>query len=100
MSDTIIGLDQPEEEMLAYEISDEALETAAGTRSEKAGNYELWYCVALNLRPDPERMLFGTNPIRFRELSNCSLSSGVCSGGRGASRGAGLVRWSMVFSRM
>jgi hypothetical protein len=66
MSDTIIGLDQPKEEMLAYEIS-EALETAAGTRSEKAGNYELWYCVALNLRPDPEnrepRAYFGHSSL-------------------------------------
>ena len=53
MSDTIIGLDQTEEEMLAYEVSDEALETAAGMGSEKAGNYTLWYCTALNLCPSP-----------------------------------------------
>jgi len=32
-------LDQTEDELLAYDISDEALESAAG--SEKAGNYTL-----------------------------------------------------------
>ena len=53
MSDTTIGLDQTEEEMLAFEVSDETLETAAGTGSEKAGNYTLWYCTALNLCPGP-----------------------------------------------
>ena len=47
MSDTTIGFDQTEEEMLAYEVSDETLETAAGTGSEKAGNYTLYFCTAL-----------------------------------------------------
>jgi hypothetical protein len=40
MSDTSIGLDQAEEEMLAYEFSDEALETA-GTWSKQAGHNTL-----------------------------------------------------------
>ncbi len=31
MNDTTIGPDQTEEESLTYEVSDEALETAAGT---------------------------------------------------------------------
>src|SRR5450759_2198620 len=53
MSDTTIGLDQTEEEMLAYEVSDETLETAAGTGSEKARNYTLLYCTALSLCPGP-----------------------------------------------
>ncbi len=53
MSDTSIGLDETEEEMLAYEVSDEALETAAGTGSEKAANYTLYYCTALHLCPGP-----------------------------------------------
>ena len=44
MSDTTIGLDQIEEEILTYEVSDEALETAAGTGKEKAGNYTLGFC--------------------------------------------------------
>ena len=53
MSDTGIGLDETEEEMLAYEVSDEALETAAGAGSEKAGNYTLYFCTALDLCPGP-----------------------------------------------
>jgi hypothetical protein len=53
MSDTTIEFDQTEEEMLAYEVSDETLETAAGTRSEKAGNYTLYFCTALSLCPGP-----------------------------------------------
>ena len=36
MSHTIIGFDQAEEEILNFEVSDEALETAAGTGKEKA----------------------------------------------------------------
>jgi hypothetical protein len=53
MGDTTIGLDQTEEEVFAYEVSDEALETAAGTGSGKAANYTLYYCTALNLCPGP-----------------------------------------------
>jgi hypothetical protein len=53
MSDTTIGLDQTEEEMLAYEVSDETLETAAGTGSEKGGNYTLYFCTYLSLCPGP-----------------------------------------------
>jgi hypothetical protein len=42
MSDTTtIGLDRPEEEILTYEVSDEALETAAGTGNKQAGNNTL-----------------------------------------------------------
>ena len=42
MSDTTtIGLDRPNEEILTYEVSDEALETAAGIGSKQAGNYTL-----------------------------------------------------------
>jgi hypothetical protein len=36
---TTIGLDRPEEEILTYKVSDEALETAAGTGSKQAGSY-------------------------------------------------------------
>ena len=54
MSDTTtIGLDRPEEEILTYEVSDEALETAAGTGTAKAANYTLYYCTALHLCPGP-----------------------------------------------
>ena len=52
MNDATIGHDQTEEEMLKYEVSDEALETAA-TPSETAGNYTLYYCTALQLCPGP-----------------------------------------------
>jgi hypothetical protein len=48
-----IGLDQTEERMLAYEVSDEALESAAGTASDKAGNYTFVFCTALDLCPSP-----------------------------------------------
>ena len=42
LSDTAtIGIDPPEEEILTYEISDEALETASGISSKQAGNFTL-----------------------------------------------------------
>jgi hypothetical protein len=42
MSDTTtIGRDQPEEEILTFEVSDEALETASGIGSKQAGNLTL-----------------------------------------------------------
>jgi hypothetical protein len=53
MSDTTIGLDQTEEEMLAYKVSDETLEILAGTGSENAGNYTLLFCTSLDLCPGP-----------------------------------------------
>ena len=43
-------LDQAEE-ILSYEISDEALESAAGTK--RAAHYTLYYCTALDLCPGP-----------------------------------------------
>jgi hypothetical protein len=51
--DVIIGLDHAEEAILAYQVSDEVLETAAGTGSEKTANYTLFYCTALDLCPGP-----------------------------------------------
>jgi hypothetical protein len=53
MSDMTIGLEQTEEEMLTYEISDDALESTTGTGNEKAGNYTLYFCTALDLCPSP-----------------------------------------------
>jgi hypothetical protein len=50
MSDTT-RLDQIDEEILSYEVSDEALETAAGTGKEKAGNYTLGFCSGLSVCP-------------------------------------------------
>jgi hypothetical protein len=48
---TIFELDQAEEALLTHQISDEALEMAAG--SETAANYTLFYCTALDLCPGP-----------------------------------------------
>ncbi|MGB9044421.1 MAG: hypothetical protein WCC81_18375 [Pseudolabrys sp.] len=48
---TIFKLDQAEEAILAHQISDEALEIAAG--SETAANYTLFFCTALDLCPGP-----------------------------------------------
>jgi hypothetical protein len=39
-------IEQTEEEMLTHEVCDEALESAAGTGSEKVGKYTLYYCTA------------------------------------------------------
>jgi hypothetical protein len=42
MSDTnTIGLDRPAEEILTYEVSDEALETASGINRKQPGNLTL-----------------------------------------------------------
>jgi hypothetical protein len=47
---TIFKLDQAEEEMLAQQISDEALELAG---CEAAANYTLFFCTALDHCPGP-----------------------------------------------
>jgi hypothetical protein len=44
---TTIGLDRPEEEILTYEVSDEALESAAGDENERAGKYSIAWCTFL-----------------------------------------------------
>jgi len=49
MSDRTIGLDQTEEEILSFEVSDDALETAAG--KDKAGHYTLGFCTGLSACP-------------------------------------------------
>ena len=46
MSDTRL-----DEEILFYKISDEALESAAGTK--RGASYTLFYCTALDLCPGP-----------------------------------------------
>lgn len=48
MSSATNERDEPEEEVLAHEISDEALETAGGTGSEKAENHTFCFCTDLN----------------------------------------------------
>ena len=51
MTETTIGLEQTEQEILAFEVSDEVLEAAAGTVREKAGNYTLAACSGLSVCP-------------------------------------------------
>jgi len=48
---TTIGLDQTEEEILSYEISDDALESAAGTLKDKAGSMTVSFCSGLDTCP-------------------------------------------------
>ena len=49
MNETTIDVDQTDEDILSYEVSDEALETAAGT--EKAANFTLGACTGLSVCP-------------------------------------------------
>ena len=49
MTDTTI--DQIEVEILCYEVSDEALEAAAGTTKDKAGSFTLSFCSGLDTCP-------------------------------------------------
>jgi hypothetical protein len=51
MTETTMGLEQTEQEILAIEVSDEVLESAAGTAKEKAGNYTLAACTGLSVCP-------------------------------------------------
>jgi hypothetical protein len=44
-------IDQIEEEILSYEVSDEALEAAAGTMKDKAGSFTLSFCTGLDTCP-------------------------------------------------
>jgi hypothetical protein len=48
MKSTILGLEITEEEILAFEVSDEALESAAGSAKEKA-NFTLGACSGLSV---------------------------------------------------
>jgi hypothetical protein len=48
MKSTLVGLEMTEEEILAFEVSDEALESAAGSAKEKA-NFTLGACSGLSV---------------------------------------------------
>jgi hypothetical protein len=50
MNEMTIGRDQTEEDLIVYEISDEALETAAGIGMQNAG-YTLGFCTGLSACP-------------------------------------------------
>ena len=47
VSDTVIERDQNDEEILAYEISDEELEIAAGASASVQGASSLWSTVSV-----------------------------------------------------
>jgi hypothetical protein len=51
MTEITIGLERAEQEILAFEASDEALEAAACTVSAKAANYTLAACSGLSVCP-------------------------------------------------
>jgi hypothetical protein len=51
MTDTTKGLDQFEADILSYEVSDEAIELAAGMGKEKAGAMTLAFCSGLDTCP-------------------------------------------------
>ena len=53
MNAPVHGNDPTEQTILACEISDEALETAAGSLSGIQGAYTLYFCTALDLCPGP-----------------------------------------------
>jgi hypothetical protein len=48
MKNSTMGLEKTEQEILAFEVSDEALESAAGTAKEKA-NFTLGACSGLSV---------------------------------------------------
>jgi hypothetical protein len=50
MTNVMMGRQQVDEEIFAFELSDEALEIAAGTENEKAG-YTLGACSGLSVCP-------------------------------------------------
>ncbi len=51
MSDTMVGVDRTEEGLLACDISDEALETAAGSGSEKTGELHVLFLYSFRSLP-------------------------------------------------
>ena len=51
MNDTTIGFDQIDEEILTYDVSDDALESAAGVLKDKAGSMTVSFCSGLDTCP-------------------------------------------------
>jgi len=51
MTKTTTELEHTEKEILAFEVSDEALEATAGTSRQKAANYTLAACSGLSVCP-------------------------------------------------
>jgi len=46
-----VKIDQTEEEILSHEVSDEALEIAAETGKDKAGNFTISFCSGIATCP-------------------------------------------------
>jgi hypothetical protein len=51
MTETTMSIEQTEEEALAFDVSDEALEASAGTVRETAANYTLGACTGFSVCP-------------------------------------------------
>jgi hypothetical protein len=51
MNDTTIGLDLVEEDILTYEVSDEAVERAAASLRDKPGSATISFCSGLDSCP-------------------------------------------------
>jgi hypothetical protein len=51
MNATTVSLDQTEEEILAFDVSDEALESTAAETLDHAGNYTFGSCTGLSVCP-------------------------------------------------
>src|SRR5262249_58616300 len=88
---------QPAERLATCAIRRLSLRSTLPNGSQIAALICVKACTILGLRCMIST-LFGMNPMRLRAASNCSFSSGVCSGGNGARRGAGLVLWSILSS--
>ncbi len=76
MSDTSIGLDQIEEEIFTYEVSDEALETAAGSVKEKAGALTLPFCSGLDTCPATHGIVTRSDERRLAQT--CRTTNANC----------------------
>lgn len=51
MTNSTMRMDRVEEELLAFEVSDEALEAAAGMVKERAGSLTVAFCSGLDTCP-------------------------------------------------
>ena len=51
MNDTIIGLDQAEEAILTFEVSDEGLEAAACLMKDRSGSQTISFCSGIDTCP-------------------------------------------------
>ncbi|HET7384363.1 MAG TPA: hypothetical protein VFJ59_17475 [Pseudolabrys sp.] len=77
MSGTIIGPGQTEQAMLlSYEVSDEALETAAGTGSETAAIVTINYCTYFHFICPGSLTTYATRKSAFGRKAAAGSASG------------------------